>query len=149
MKRNALPRLLRQSAGTLLAVVFGGFQPAAENAKRLGFDLGKRKAAPEIGLDVNDFSFGEEVIFAGKNLHQDQSSLRKRVHHVQIAAVQAELADTGGDAHVGFLLDELGAGDESVAWRAALFFPQGVQPLETISHEIADKRPRRCGSVIT
>lgn len=111
-------------AGTFLAVFLRVFQPAAQDAERLLFDFGEREAAAEIGLDIDDFGFGVEEVFAGENFDEHQGVLREGIHHIEIAAMQAELTDASGDAHVGFLLDKFGAGDESVAWRAALFFPQ-------------------------
>jgi|SRR5579859_3021002 len=123
-------RARRDSAGALLGVFLCGVEPATEDGEGLGFDVNERKTGTEIGLDVDDAGFGVEVFFTGENFYEDQGVLREGIHHVEIAAVQAELADAGGDAHVGFLLDEFGTGDEGVAWRAALFFPQEDGPLE-------------------
>jgi len=112
-----------------LAVVFGGFEPAAEDGEGLWLDFEETETTTEILLDVNDFGLGVEEIFAGENFHEHEGAFRERIHHVEVAAVKAQLADASGDAHVGFLLDELGAGDEGVAWRAALFSFQEDGPL--------------------
>jgi hypothetical protein len=117
-------------AGAFLAVLSGVFEPAPEDTEGLRFDFEKGKAAAEIGLDVDDLGFGVEELFAGKNLYEDQSVLREGIHHIEIATVEAQFADASGDAHVGFLLDELGAGNESVTRRAALFSFQEDPPLE-------------------
>jgi hypothetical protein len=116
-------------AGTQLAVVLGGFEPAAEDGEGLRLDFQERETTTEVRLDVNDFCLGVEEIFAGENFHEHESAFRERIHHVEVAAVKAQLADASGDAHVGFLLDELGAGDEGVAGRAALFSFQEDGPL--------------------
>src|SRR5438105_3853780 len=81
-------------------------------------DLQERDTCAEIWLYVNDFSIGLKEVIAGKNLYTDQSVLWKRVHHVQVAPVEAEFADTRGDAHVRFFLDEFGGGNERVSGRA-------------------------------
>jgi hypothetical protein len=116
--------------GTLLTVFLSGVKPVTQNGERLGLDLEERKAAPEIGLHVNNFRFGLEEIFTGKNFYEDERVLRERIHHVKVAAVKAKLADASGDAYIRLLLDEFCAGDEGVAWRAALFSFQEDRPLK-------------------
>ena len=76
-------------AGTLLAVFLGIVEPTSEDGEGLGFDFQKRDAAAEIGLDVNDFCFGVEEIFAGENLNEHVRILSEWIHHVQVAAVEA------------------------------------------------------------
>jgi hypothetical protein len=108
-------------AGTLLAIFLGVIKPTSENRERLRFDFLEGQAAAEIGLDVNDFGFGMKEFFASEDFDEHERVLRKRIHHVQVAAVKAQLADASRDAHVRFLLDELGAGDKGIPGRAALF----------------------------
>jgi len=76
-------------AGTLLAVVFGGFEPAPEDGEGLGFDFEEGETAAEVRLDVDDFCFGVEEILAGENFYEHESVLRERIHHVEVAAVKA------------------------------------------------------------
>jgi len=134
--RDAELDVVARLAGALLAFLLGSVQPPAQDGEWLAFDFEKGDAAAEIGLDVNDFGFGVEEIFAGENLDEDQGLLGEGIHHVQVAAVQAQFADTSSDTHVGFLFDELRAGDESVAWRSALFSLQGDRPPKSYSHEM-------------
>ena len=112
----------------------GLFQPALQNGDGLRVNFEEGDSGAEIRLDVNDFGFGLKEIVAGEDFDQDEGTLGKGIHHVQVAAVKAELADTGGDADFGLLLDELRAGDKGVAWRAALFDRQG-KPLMGWCHE--------------
>ena len=72
-----------------MAIFLRKCQPTSENRKGLGFDFEERHAAAEIGLDVNDFGFGMEEFFAGEDFDEDLSVLRKRIHHVQVAAMKA------------------------------------------------------------
>src|SRR5207248_11597182 len=65
-------------------------------------------------LRIDDFPFALKKFFARRNLHQHQRSLRERVHHVQIAAVHAQLADARSDAYVGSLFDQFRAGDKRI-----------------------------------
>ena len=76
-------------AGTLLAVFLGGIEPTPEDGEGLGFDFDEGEAGAEIRLDVDDLCFGVEEIFAGENFDEHESALRERIHHVEIAAVQA------------------------------------------------------------
>ena len=76
-------------AGTLLAVVFGGFEPAPEDGEGLGFDFLEGETAAEVRLGVNDSCFGVEEILARENFYEHESILRKGIHHVEVAAVKA------------------------------------------------------------
>ena len=136
-------------AGALLAISLGGREPTSQDRERLGFDFQKGNAAAKIGLDVDDPGFGVEEFFAGENFDQYVGALWERIHHVQVAAVKAELANASSDAHVRFLLDELGAGDEGVAWRAALFSLQEDSLVKLCSHENRSRLLQSCGRVIT
>lgn len=76
-------------AGALLPIFLGGIKPTSKDRERLGFYFKEGHATAEIRLHVNDFGFGMEEIFAGENFDEHLSVLRKRIHHVQIAAVKA------------------------------------------------------------
>jgi len=114
----------------LFSVFLGVGEPAAEYRQGLRLNFEKRDAGAKMGLHINDFGLGVEEFFTGKNFDEYESALRKGIHHIEVAAVQAELADASGDAHVGLLFDEFGAGDEGITGRAALFFPQADGPLK-------------------
>src|SRR5229473_1218723 len=118
-----------QLAGALLPVFLRLVEPVLQDGKVLRLDFEERYTGAEVGLHVNNFGLGLEEIVARENLHQHQSVLGKGIHHIQIATVQAELADASGNAHVRRFLNQLGAGDERVAGRASLFFPQEDWPL--------------------
>ena len=72
-----------------MAIFLRKCKPAADDRERLGFDFEKGEAAAEIGLDVNDFGFGMEKFFAGEDFDEYLSVLRERIHHVQVAAMEA------------------------------------------------------------
>ena len=76
-------------AGTLLTILLGGVEPAPEDGEGLGFDFEEGETAAEVRLDVNDFGFSVEEILAGENFYEHESVLRKRIHHVEVAAVKA------------------------------------------------------------
>ena len=76
-------------AGTLLAVFLGGIEPTPKDGEGLRFDFDEGETGAEVRLDVDDFCFGVEEIFAGENLDEHESALRERIHHVEIATVQA------------------------------------------------------------
>ncbi len=86
---KTIPLGREELTGALLAILFREFKPTSEDPERLRFDFEEGNAATEIGLDVNDFGFGMEEFFAGEDLDEHLSVLRKRIHHVQVAAVKA------------------------------------------------------------
>ena len=75
--------------GTLMAIFLRKCKPTPDDRERLGFDFEEGHAAAEVGLDINDFGFGMEEFFAGEDFDEHLSVLRKRIHHVQVAAVKA------------------------------------------------------------
>ena len=75
--------------GALLAVFFCAVKPVTQNGERLGFDLEESNARAEIGLHIDDFCFGLEEIFTGKNFDEHERVLREWIHHVEVAAVEA------------------------------------------------------------
>ena len=86
---KTIPLGREELTGALLAILFREFKPTAENRERLRFDFDKGDAAAEIGLNINDFGFGMEEFFAGEDFDEHLSVLRKRIHHIQVAAVKA------------------------------------------------------------
>ena len=109
-------------ADALVLVLLGSLEPTLKDGKVFGGDVKESDAGAEVGLDVDDFGLGLKDDVAGGDFDEDEGLRRERIHHVQIAAVEAEFADAGGDADVGFLLDELCRGDEGVAGYPALLF---------------------------
>jgi len=115
---------------TFLTIFLRVIEPMLQNNEFLRFDFEEGKASAEIGLHIDDFCFGVKRVFTGKNLHEDHGFLREGIHHIEIAAMEAQFANASSDADIGFLLDEFGAGDEGVAGRAALFSFQEGGPLK-------------------
>src|SRR5260370_2597996 len=123
-------------AGALLPVFLCLVEPALQDGEVLLFDLMESDTSSQVGLHINNSGLGLKEIVARENLHQHKSVLGKGIHHIQIAAVQAELADASGNAHVRRFLNQLGAGYERVAGRASLVSVQEARPLKRYSHEM-------------
>jgi len=75
--------------GTLLTILLSGVEPMLQNVERLGFNFEERETGAEIGLHVDDSCLGLEQVFAGENFHEHESVLGKRIHHVEVATVEA------------------------------------------------------------
>lgn len=97
-------------------------QPAAQHHLRILVNFREAYARTHVHLGIHDFAFGLEESFSRVDLHQHQAPCGERVHHVQIAAVGAQLAYTRGDADVGALLDQFRAGNKRISRPTASFF---------------------------
>lgn len=113
-----------KSADAVLLAFPGFVQPALENRLVFSFHFEEYDTRTHVGLGVDNLRFGLEIGVTRGNLDQYEGSHREWIHHVQIAAVKAQLAYARNDAHVGSLFDQLGAGDERISWRAAAFCSQ-------------------------
>src|SRR6266403_1239061 len=124
-----------------LLFLFRPIQPPFQHLLRRRGDFEEPHSRSHIRLRVNDLPLGLEERICRGNLHQHHRPRRKGIHHVQIAAKPAQLAHPRGDAHVGFLFDQLGARDERISRRTAflLVFDGGLQriPLSTMVRRFA------------
>ena len=83
-----------------------------QRSLRLRFDLQEDHAGTHIRLRINDFGFGREERIPGGDPHEHQRSLGERIHHIQIATMQAQFTHSRSDPDIGLLIDQLSARDE-------------------------------------
>src|SRR5205814_10127397 len=95
-----------------LIVLLRSIQPALQRSLRLRFDLQEDYAGTHIRLRINDFGLGGEERIPGGDPHEHQRSLGERIHHIQIATMEAQFAYSRSDPDVCFLIDQLSARDE-------------------------------------
>ena len=93
------------------------------------FYIVKLDAHPQIGMSVRDGSGGLKKIRPRENFYEDSGALRERIDHIQIAAVQAQLADPRGQFGARSNFDNLGSGDEGISRRATPLMSQGFGAL--------------------
>jgi hypothetical protein len=113
-----------ESTDEVLLGLANFIQPAIENGLVFGFDGEEGHPRSHVGLGVDDFRLGLEIGVTGGNLDEHQRSYGERIHHIQIAAVKAQLAHARGNAHIRSFLDQFGAGDEGISWHATAFRSQ-------------------------
>src|SRR5260370_1875350 len=97
-----------------LLLVLRTRKPALQDRLGLRQNFDKNHTSANAGVHVKNFSLGLEGICGRRNFDLHDCSYRERVHHIQVASLQAQLADARGYADGGFLLDQLGAGDKRV-----------------------------------
>src|SRR5580658_6239480 len=112
------------SADALFAALRGFVEPAFQNRLVFGFGFEENDAGAHVGLGVDDFRLSLEEGIAGGNLDEHECSYRERIHHIQIAAVEAQFADARSNTHIRSLFNELSAGNKCIPWRATAFCSQ-------------------------
>src|SRR6266851_3953380 len=113
-------------------VLLRSIQPALQRRLRIRRDLLEHHTSAHIRLRINDLRLGLEERISRGDFHQHHRPLGERIHHVQIAPVQAQFAHPRRDAHISLLFDQLGARYERVPGRTAfLLICDGCLRLET------------------
>jgi hypothetical protein len=121
-------------------------EPAVEESLVLRVDVEESCTGADIGNGVDDAAVGVKRFRAGSDFERDESFGRKGIHHVEIAAVETEVADAGVDANALDGLDEFGLGREEMARSAAAFvFHSGLIGLGAGVDMVMQKRVRELG----
>ena len=109
-------------------------------------DVEECGAGADVGNGVNDAAVGVKRFRAGSDFERDERFRREGIHHVEIAAVEAQVADARVDANALDGLDEFGLGGEEMAGSAAAFvFHSGLVRLGAGVGMVMQKRVRERG----
>src|SRR5579859_181670 len=122
-------RRARRLAAARLGVHHRSQQPLFQHRHGIGRHLLERRPHSQIRLRVNHFPFGFKKLIFKINLHVDRRRIRQRIHHVEIAAVQAQFRHT--HFHLDFfpLVDQLCGRDKRIAGSSAAFLAHNFTSL--------------------
>jgi hypothetical protein len=115
------PRYMHRAAHhprLLVGLVAGGGgtesfeKPLLQCGEKMGADIAKCKTDAEIWMGVHDTGGSLEKVCLGKDLDQNRSAYRRRINHIQVAPIQADLGHASTYSRIGGRLAELSIGDE-------------------------------------
>lgn len=92
-----------------------------ENAGEVGGEVGEFEAHAFAGMEIGDGGVGFDEFIVGEDFDEDIAARGKRVGHLDIAAVDAEIADARGGAGIFRLVGDLGHGLKWITLGAAAF----------------------------
>ena len=72
-----------------MLVLFGLGEPTLKDGFAFRVNLKEADTSAEIRLDINNFRFGLKNSVTGRDFYENESLRRKRIHHVEVAAVKA------------------------------------------------------------